>query len=59
MATQDEKLTTDLHEVEREGASSDADKEEKTTGDHRPVYPINDEDYVVTFKTWVVVAILA
>jgi hypothetical protein len=24
-----------------------------------PEWPINDDDYVVTFKTWIVVAILA
>ena len=43
-----------IQHIEREPASPDSEK-----GETRNVYPMNEEDYVVTFKTWIVVSILA
>lgn len=55
-----EKPAVDHHDSEPEiGVLDHEDKEHKTTGKPGPVYPMSDEDYVVTFKTWVVVTILA
>lgn len=52
-----EKPVVDHHDAEH--ASDPGDKEEKAMGATGPVYPMSDEDYEVTFKTWVVVTILA
>lgn len=43
-----------IQQIEREPSSADSEK-----GVAQNAYPINDEDYVVTFKTWIVVTILA
>jgi hypothetical protein len=44
--------------VERDNFSHSTNSEEKGVAP-KEVYPLQDEDYVVTFKTWIVVAILA
>ena len=49
----DEKIDPVQH-IERQNSSDDSEKAIPQT-----TYPLNDEDYVVTFKTWVVVTILA
>ena len=41
------------HDAEKSREVNDAERA------GRPAYPMSDEDYVVTFKTWVVVTILA
>jgi hypothetical protein len=43
---------------EHDHSSHSGDSEEKGVAPAN-AYPINDEDYEVTFKTWIVVAILA
>jgi hypothetical protein len=48
-------LSVQQHE-QGDGGSHSSSAEEKGVA---PQWPINDEDYVVTFKTWIVVAILA
>jgi len=50
------KDTTTHLEVAQDNASSDPGEKEKAL---QPVYPLRDEDYVVTTKTWIVVTILA
>jgi hypothetical protein len=42
-----------IRHIERQPSSHDSEK------DPQRAYPLEDEDYVVTFKTWVVVTILA
>ena len=49
---------TNVRQAERDASShvsSNEEKGERSTN----VYPMRDEDYVVTFKTWIVVTILA
>ena len=48
---------TDVRQAERDASSHVSSSEEK--GEQRAAYPMRDEDYVVTFKTWIVVTILA
>jgi hypothetical protein len=54
----DQKPSIEQAERERQDGSHSTDTEEKGVAP-RNVYPIADEDYVVTFKTWIVVTILA
>ena len=49
---------TDIRQAERDAASHESSNEEKAVQAEN-VYPMRDEDYVVTFKTWIVVTILA
>jgi hypothetical protein len=55
MASVDDKGQTVDH-IDRDVGSQSSSAEEKGVA---PVYPLNDDDYVVTAKTWVVVAIMA
>lgn len=45
-----------VQHIERDNGSNEADSEKAVP---QTVYPMTDEDYVVTTKTWVVVTILA
>jgi hypothetical protein len=49
---------TTMARMEQDRGSHSGDSEEKGVAPAN-AYPINDEDYEVTFKTWVVVVILA
>jgi Na+/melibiose symporter-like transporter len=50
----------DIRQHERDSSSHISSNEEKGVQAPNPsAYPTRDEDYVVTFKTWIVVAILA
>jgi hypothetical protein len=49
---------TTIAQMEHDHGSHSGDSEEKGVAPAN-TYPINDEDYEVTFKTWIVVAILA
>lgn len=42
-----------IQHIERQPSSHDSEKNPPNE------YPLNEEDYIVTFKTWVVVTILA
>jgi hypothetical protein len=53
----DAKETT-IAQMEHDHGSHSGDSEEKGVTPAN-AYPINDDDYEVTFKTWIVVAILA
>jgi hypothetical protein len=46
------------HHDHADNGSNSANSQEKGVGPN-DTYPLRDEDYVVTFKTWVVVTILA
>jgi hypothetical protein len=57
MAAQDQKDQAVDH-IDRDNTSHSTYSEEKGVAP-KEVYPLQDEDYVVTFKTWIVVTILA
>lgn len=47
-----------IAQTEHDHGSHSGDSEEKGIAPAN-AYPVNDDDYEVTFKTWIVVAILA
>jgi hypothetical protein len=49
---------TAVAQVEHDHASHSSDSAEKGITPAN-AYPLNDDDYIVTFKTWIVVSILA
>lgn len=58
MTTPIDQKDKDIRHIERDEASHVSSNEEKGVVPPN-VYPMRDEDYVVTFKTWIVVTILA
>ena len=58
MTAAEDKGDTAAQHNEKDLSNSGDSGEEKGI-ETRNVYPLNDEDYVVTFKTWIVVTIMA
>jgi len=58
MAAVEEKSGDVIQNNEKDLSNSGDSGEEKGIA-AKNAYPLNDEDYVVTFKTWIVVTILA
>lgn len=58
MSAPEEKIDNIVQHNEKDLSQSGDSGEEKGI-QPKNVYPMNDEDYIVTFKTWIVVTILA